>query len=52
VNRDIYIQVRYLWTREYGAVGCGFRRIPFINLGILRDWLKRKGQIKKPLIEV
>jgi hypothetical protein len=52
VNRDIYIQVRVLWTREYGAVGCEFLRIPPVDLGILRDWLKRKSQIKKPVIEV
>ncbi len=51
-NRDIYIQVRVLWNREYGAVGCEFLRIPPVDFDILRDWFKRKSQIKKPLIEV
>lgn len=52
LNRDIYIQARVLWTREYGAVGCEFLRIPPVDVDILHDWLKRKSQIKKPLIEV
>jgi|SRR5580658_5032975 hypothetical protein len=51
-NRDIYIQARVLWTREYGAVGCEFLRIPPVDVDILHDWLKCKSQIKKPLIEV
>jgi hypothetical protein len=51
-NREIYIQARVLWTRDYGAVGCGFLRIPPVEVQILQDWLKSKSQIKKPLIEV
>jgi hypothetical protein len=50
--RDIYIQVRVLWTRDYGRVGCEFLRIPPVDLTILQDWLKRKIQFKKPLIAV
>jgi hypothetical protein len=52
VNRDIYIQARVLWTREYGAVGCEFLRIPPVDANILHDWLKGKSQVKKPLIDV
>ena len=52
LNRDIYIQARVLWTREYGAVGCEFLRIPPVDIDILRDWLRRKSQIKRPLIKV
>lgn len=51
-NRDVYVQVRVLWTREYGAVGCEFLRIPPVDADILHDWCKRKSQIRKPLIEV
>jgi len=50
--RDIYIQARVLWTKEYGRAGCEFVRIPPVDLTILHDWLKRKIQIKKPLIAI
>jgi hypothetical protein len=52
VNRDIYIQARVLWTREYGAVGCEFLRIPPVDVNILHDWLRSKCQVKRPLIAV
>jgi hypothetical protein len=52
MKRDVYMQVRVLWTREYGAAGCEFLRIPPVDSDILHDWLKRKSQIKKPLIAV
>jgi hypothetical protein len=52
LTRDIYLQVRVLWTREYGAAGCEFLRIPQVDSDILHDWLKGKSQIKKPLIAV
>ena len=51
-RRAIYIEARVLWTRPYGIAGCEFLRIPPIDLDILHDWLKRKCQIKKPLVEV
>jgi hypothetical protein len=51
-NRDIHVQVRVLWTREHGTVGCGFLRIPPVDIDILHQWLKNKSHIKKPLIEV
>ena len=51
-RRTIYIEVRVLWTRPYGVAGCEFLRIPPVDLDILHDWLKRKCQIKKPLVEV
>jgi hypothetical protein len=51
-TREIYIQARVLWTKEYGRAGCEFARIPPVDLTILHDWLKSKIQIKKPLIAV
>jgi hypothetical protein len=47
LKRDIYMQVRVLWTRGYGAAGCEFLRIPPVDSDILHDWLKGKSQIKK-----
>ncbi len=51
-NRDINIQARVLWTREFGRVGCEFLRIPPVDLNILQDWLKHKMRVKKPLTEI
>ncbi|HWY59727.1 MAG TPA: PilZ domain-containing protein [Terriglobales bacterium] len=52
LKRDIYMQVRVLWTREYGAAGCKFLRIPPVDCEILQDWLRNKSQVKKPMIAV
>jgi len=51
-ERAIYIEARVQWARNYGALGCEYVRIPPVDLNILHDWLKRKTQIKKPLIEI
>jgi len=51
-ERAIYIQARIRWTRDYGAAGCEFLRIPPVDLNILRDWLRSKHQIKKPVVEL
>jgi hypothetical protein len=51
-ERAIYIQARIRWTRDYGAAGCEFLRIPPVDLNILRDWLRSKSQIKKPVVEL
>jgi hypothetical protein len=52
LKREIYMQVRVLWARDYGAAGCEFLRIPPVDSDILHDWLNGKSQIKKPLIAV
>jgi hypothetical protein len=52
LKREISTQVRVLWARDYGAAGCEFFRIPPVDFDILRDWLKGKSRIKKPLIAV
>jgi hypothetical protein len=49
-KREIYIQARVLWTRQDGAAGCEFVRIPPVDLSILQDWLKSRGRVRKPLI--
>jgi CheY-like chemotaxis protein len=51
-DRAIYIEARVRWTREYGAMGCEFLRIPPVDLNILRDWLASKNQVKKPVAKV
>ena len=50
-KKEIYIQARVLWTRQYGAAGCEFVRIPPVDLQIMYDWLKSKCRVKRPLIE-
>jgi CheY-like chemotaxis protein len=47
-SRAILIEARVQWTRQYGAVGCEFLRIPPVDLNILHDWLTRKNKVKKP----
>ena len=51
-TREIYLQVRVLWIKDYGRAGCEFTQVPPIDLTILHDWLKRKVQIKEPLIAI
>lgn len=51
-DRAIYIQARVQWTREYGAAGCEFLRIPPVDLNILHNWLTGKSQIKKPVVQI
>jgi len=46
--REIMIQARLLWARDYGRAGCEFVRIPPVDLIFLHDWLKAKSQVKKP----
>jgi PilZ domain-containing protein len=52
VEREIHIQARVIWTREWGRAGCEFVRIPPVDLNILRDWLRQSVRVKKPLIPV
>lgn len=48
----IHIQARVIWTRKYGTAGCDFLNIPPVDREILRDWLRAKTQVKKPLITI
>jgi PilZ domain len=50
--RAIYIEAKVQWARNYGALGCEYVRIPPVDLNILHDWLRKKTQIKKPLLEI
>jgi len=51
-HRSIFIEARVLWTRQYGAVGCSFLRIPPVDLSVLHEWLKLKCKVKQPLVEL
>lgn len=51
-ERPIHIEARVQWTRDYGAAGCEYLRIPPVDLNILHDWLKSKTPIKKPLVAI
>jgi hypothetical protein len=48
-GKEILIHARVLWTREYGRAGCDFVRIPPVDFTILRDWLRSRNTVKKPL---
>lgn len=50
--REILIQSKVLWGREYSRFGCEFVRIPPTDLMILHDWLTDKCRVKKPLVAV
>ena len=50
--RDILLEARVLWSREYGRIGCEFGRVPPIDRAILQDWLDQRTQVKRPLVEV
>jgi CheY-like chemotaxis protein len=50
--RPIFIESRVQWTREYGAMGCEFLRIPPVDLTILDGWLISKNRIKKPTVKI
>jgi hypothetical protein len=52
LRSEIQIQARVLWTRQYGAVGCGFGSIAPRDLQVLRAWLESRYRFKKPLIPV
>jgi PilZ domain len=52
IRTEISVQARVLWTRQYGAAGCEFVRIPRDDLQILTEWLRSRSRIKKPLIDV
>ena len=52
LRSEIHIQARVLWTRQYGAAGCEFVRIPPGDLLVLHAWLESRYRFKKPLIPV
>jgi PilZ domain len=47
--REILVEARVLWSRDYGRAGCEFLRLPPVDLMILHDWLKSKVRVKPPL---
>lgn len=51
-ERAIFMEVRVQWTRQYGAIGCEFLRIPPPDLNILHEWLTSRNQVKKPAAEI
>jgi len=50
--REILVEARVLWAREYGRSGCEFVRVPPVDTMVLQDWLKGRIRVKKPLIEM
>ncbi len=52
LHREIFLEVRVLWIREYGRAGCEFVRIPPVDATVLNEWLKSRIRVKKPLVDV
>jgi PilZ domain-containing protein len=52
VEKPMHFKGRVVWTREYGTAGCELLDIPPVDRNILRDWLKSRVRVKKPLITV
>jgi hypothetical protein len=52
MHREIYIEARVLWGRDYARIGCEFIRIPPVDRNILHDWVDTKLRVKKPLTEL
>ena len=52
VHREILVEARVLWAREYGRAGCEFASIPPVDATVLDEWLKSRIHVKKPLVEV
>ena len=50
--REILLGSRILWAREYGRYGCEFTRVPPVDYDILRDWMKSRLKVKKPLVNL
>jgi hypothetical protein len=49
-RKEIHIEARVLWTRDFGRTGCEFVRIPPVDLDVLHDWLKEKIRVKQPSV--
>ena len=49
-KREIYAEVRVVWSQDNGNAGCEFLRIPPLDVDSLYEWLKGKARVKKPLI--
>ena len=47
-KKPICVEAGILWTREYGAAGCQFLRIPPVDMDILSQWLRQKFRVKAP----
>jgi hypothetical protein len=51
-KRALHLEIRVLWTRDFGRTGCEFVRVPPVDLNILHDWLKQKITVKQPAVLV
>lgn len=46
---SLYVEGRVIWTREYGVAGCEMLTMQPVDRELLRDWLKGRIRIRKPL---
>ena len=48
-RKEIYAEVRVVWTAESGIAGCEFVRIPPLDVDLLHEWMLRNSRVKAPL---
>jgi hypothetical protein len=49
LSMPLHIQGRVIWTREYGVAGCEMLTMAPVDCELLRDWVKGRVRIRKPL---
>jgi CheY-like chemotaxis protein len=52
LKQEISLHVRVLWTRQYGAAGCEFIRVPEFDIQLLYAWLESRYRFKKPVATI
>ncbi len=52
LKHPLSVHARVLWSRNYGTAGCEIISMPPVDRDKLRDWLKNKVRVKKPLVAV
>ena len=52
LQHEIFLKVRILWNRKYGAAGCEFVQIATFDRQLLCAWLESRYRIKKPVLPI
>jgi hypothetical protein len=50
LESPLHMQVRVVWTRNYGTAGCELVSMPPVDGDVLRNWLQNNIRVRKPLI--
>lgn len=52
IPSPLTLQVRTVWTRNYGTAGCEILSMAPRDRDYLRDWLQKRVRIKKPAVQL